>query len=109
MYSKPHKSEAEIQLWCEDEHRLGLKPILKQVYVPEGETPIANVNWRYQWLWLYAFVHPKTGETYWWILPSVDCAKLLSRETRCLCSRIDCSLFYALVSNICLTIKGYIM
>ena len=59
-------------MWCEDEHRLGLKPILKRVYVPEGETPIANVNWRYQWLWLYAFVHPKTGETYWWILPYVN-------------------------------------
>ena len=54
------------------EHRLGLKPILKRVYVPEGETPIANVNWRYQWLWLYAFVHPKTGETKAWILPYVN-------------------------------------
>ncbi len=31
---------------------------------PEGKTPIADVNWRFQWLWLYAFVHPKTGETY---------------------------------------------
>ena len=59
-------------MWCEDEHRLGLKPILRRVYVPEGETPIANVNWRYQWLWLYAFVHPRTGETYWWILPYVN-------------------------------------
>jgi len=59
-------------LWCEDEHRLVLKPILRRIYVAEGETPIANVNWRYQWLWLYAFVHPKTGETYWWILPYVN-------------------------------------
>lgn len=33
------------------------------------ETPIANVNWKFKWLWLYAFVRPKTGETYWWILP----------------------------------------
>ena len=59
-------------MWCEDEHRLGLKPILRRVYVPEGETPIADVNWRFKWLWLYAFVHPKTGETYWWILPYVN-------------------------------------
>lgn len=64
--------EAEIQLWAEDEHRLGLKPVLRRVYVPEGETPIADVNWRFQWLWLYGFVHPKTGETYWWILPYVN-------------------------------------
>jgi hypothetical protein len=32
--------DAEIQLWCEDEHRLGLKPIIRRIYVPEGETPI---------------------------------------------------------------------
>lgn len=56
----------------EDEHRLELKPILRRVYVPEGETPIADVNWRFQWLWLYAFVHPKTGESYWWILPYLN-------------------------------------
>jgi hypothetical protein len=62
---------AEIQLWCSDEHRLGLKPILRRVYVPEGETPIASVNWRFQWLWLYAFVHPQSGESYYWILPYV--------------------------------------
>jgi hypothetical protein len=36
--------EEEVQLWCEDEHRLGLKPILRRVYVPEGETAIAEVN-----------------------------------------------------------------
>lgn len=41
---KSHYPEAEIELWCEDEHRLGLKPILRRVYVPEGEAPIANVN-----------------------------------------------------------------
>jgi hypothetical protein len=65
-------------LWCEDEHRLGLKPILRRIYVPEGENPIANVHWRYQWLWLYGFVHPQSGETYWWILPYVN-TKLFNR------------------------------
>jgi hypothetical protein len=70
--------KAEIQLWCEDEHRLGLKPLLRRIYVHEGESPIANVNWRFQWLWLYAFVHPQSGETYWWILPYVN-TQLFSR------------------------------
>ena len=40
--------------------------------MPEGENPIDNVNWQFKWLWLYAFVHPQTGETYWWILPYVN-------------------------------------
>ena len=26
------------------------------------------VNWKRPFLWLYAFVQPQTGETYWWIL-----------------------------------------
>jgi hypothetical protein len=55
-----------------DEHRLGLKPIIRRVWVGYGEQPIANVNWRYQWLWLYGFVHQSTGETYFWILPKVN-------------------------------------
>jgi hypothetical protein len=46
--------------------------IIRRVWVGYGEQPIANVNWRYQWLWLYGFVHPSTGETYFWILPKVN-------------------------------------
>jgi transposase len=42
------------------------------MYVPEGEVPVASVNWRFEWLWLYAFVEPQSGRTYWWILPYVN-------------------------------------
>jgi len=63
---------SEVELWAMDEHRLGLKPILRRVWVNVGEQPIANVYWRYQWLWLYGFVHPESGETYYWILPKVN-------------------------------------
>jgi hypothetical protein len=63
---------AAVEVWAMDEHRLGLKPIIRRVWVGYGEQPIANVNWRYQWLWLYGFVHPSTGETYFWILPKVN-------------------------------------
>lgn len=31
---KANYPDAEIQLWCEDEHRLGLKPVIRRVYVP---------------------------------------------------------------------------
>jgi hypothetical protein len=27
---------------------------------------------RYEWLYLYSFVHPKTGETEWFIIPRVN-------------------------------------
>lgn len=55
-----------------DEHRIGLKPILRREWVDEFSNATALVNWRFQWLWLYGFVHPSTGETYWWILPFVN-------------------------------------
>ena len=63
---------AEIEVWSEDEHRLGLQPILRRVWTPIGEQPIAEVKIQYKWVWLYAFVHPESGETYWWILPQVN-------------------------------------
>jgi hypothetical protein len=55
-----------------DEHRLGLKPVLRREWVDEFSNATAVVNWRFQWLWLYGFVHPSSPETYWWILPFVN-------------------------------------
>ncbi|WP_219907747.1 IS630 family transposase [Aphanothece hegewaldii] len=63
---------AKIELWSFDEHRIGLKPILRRVWTPRGERPIATVNHRYEWLYLYSFVHPQTGQTEWFIVPKVN-------------------------------------
>jgi hypothetical protein len=46
--------------------------VQRRVWAGQGEQPIAAVKWRFQWLWLYGFVHPESGETYWWILPKVN-------------------------------------
>jgi transposase len=64
--------DADVEVWCEDEHRIGLQPVTRRVWVEAGETPIAQVNWKREWLWLYAFVQPQSGETYWWLLPYVN-------------------------------------
>jgi transposase len=63
---------AKVELWCEDEHRLGLKPILRKVWSPVGERPLVKVHQRYEWTYLYAFARPKTGEVHWLILPTVN-------------------------------------
>ena len=62
-------SDATVEVWAEDEHRIGLHPVNRMVWVPVGEPPVAQVNWRFEWLWLVGFVHPCSGETYWWIVP----------------------------------------
>lgn len=80
--------DADVEVWCEDEqtledslplrYRIGLQPVSRRLWVEEGEQPVAVVNWKREWLWLYAFVQPQTGETYWWMLPYVN-TKLFSR------------------------------
>jgi hypothetical protein len=63
-----------IELWATDQHRIGLKPILRRVWSPRGQRPGAVVQHRYQWCYLYAFVHPRSGRTFWLLLPTVSIA-----------------------------------
>jgi hypothetical protein len=64
--------EAEVELWAEDEARLGLKPVMRRVWAPVGKRPIARLKRRYEWTYLYGFVRPESGEVYWLILPRVN-------------------------------------
>lgn len=63
--------DSEIQLWAMDEHRVGLKPLVRRMWFPWWQTPTAAVQWRFEWVWVDGFVHPASGETYWWIVPKV--------------------------------------
>jgi transposase len=63
---------SKVELWASDEHRLGLKPIVRKVWSPRGQRPIVEVHQRYEWSYLYAFVRPKSGEVHWLILPTVN-------------------------------------
>lgn len=63
-----------VELWAQDEHRLGLKPLLKHVWVPRGTRPTAPVHHRYAWSYLYGFVQPNSGRVSWLILPTVSIA-----------------------------------
>jgi len=64
---------AKVESWCEDEHRLGPKPILRKAWSPIGRRPRVSVRQRYEWTYLYAaFARPKSGEVHWLILPTVN-------------------------------------
>jgi hypothetical protein len=62
---------AKVELWATDEHRLGLKPIIRKAWSPIGQRPLVKVHQRYEWTYLYAFARPKCGEVCWLILPTV--------------------------------------
>ena len=58
-------------MWAQDEHRLGLLPVLRRVWAPKGQRPIAHVRRKYKWLYVYGFVRPSTGHSWWCLLPTV--------------------------------------
>ena len=64
--------ERPVELWCQDEARFGLKPILRKVWAPRGQRPSAPGQTRYEWLYVYGFVRPATGTSYWLLLPAVS-------------------------------------
>jgi transposase len=63
---------SSIEVWFFDEHRIGLKPILKKVWSPVGTRPTALVQHQYEWLYVYGFVEPKSGKTLWYLIPRVN-------------------------------------
>jgi hypothetical protein len=65
-----------VALWTEDEHRLGLLPVVRRIWAPQGQRPRAPVSRRYQWTYVYAFVRPDTGQSWWGILPTVSLAAM---------------------------------
>ena len=56
--------EAEVELWTEDEARLGLKPVVRRVWAPVGKRPVALFKRGYEWTYLYGFVRPESGKVY---------------------------------------------
>jgi len=56
--------DLQLRYWVEDESRFGLKPILRRRITARGVAPIALEYWRFEWVWLYGFVEPLTGESF---------------------------------------------
>ena len=43
---------ARLTVWAEDEHRLGLLPVVRRVWAPRGQRPTAWTRRRYQWCYV---------------------------------------------------------
>lgn len=65
--------QAQVELWATDEHRIGLKPLLRKVWSPyTGMRPLAPVQHRFAWRYLVGFVHPASGRTVFHLATSVS-------------------------------------
>lgn len=87
--------DADVEVWTMDEHRLGLKPVLRDVWVPQGEQPIANVysgvSSGYGSMVLST---PNQGRRKEWILKRSRRAEYSVRRTRALKLISSCSIGY---------------
>lgn len=63
-------------MWAEDECRLGLKPVARRVWAPRGHRPRSGGRTRYEWLYVYAFARPRTGQTFTAILRRVNVERM---------------------------------
>lgn len=63
---------AALSVWAMDEHRLGLLPVPRRVWAKRGQRPIAWVRRRYEWLYVFGFVRPITGQSWWALVPTVN-------------------------------------
>jgi hypothetical protein len=59
-------------VFATDEHRIGLKPVLRRVWAPVGERPTASGHHRFEWLYVTVFVAPASGETFWYVSNGVS-------------------------------------
>ena len=61
-----------VEVWAGDEARLGLKPITRRVWAVRGQRPLSYGRTKYQWTYIYGFVHPASGRNLELILPSAN-------------------------------------
>lgn len=64
--------DKKVELWAEDEARLGLQPIVRRQWSPIGVRPVAVQKRSYRWLYAFHFVRPSTGQGFWLLMPGVD-------------------------------------
>lgn len=65
-----------VEVWAEDEARSGLKPIARRAWALKGRRPRSGGRTRYDWLYVYGFARPSTGETFAVILPRVNADRM---------------------------------
>ena len=61
-----------IETFATDEHRIGLKPVIRRIWAPKGQRPTAIGHHRFEWLYVTAFVSPATGESFWYLTNGVS-------------------------------------
>ena len=65
-----------VELWCEDEARLGLKPVARRAWALRGTRPTSNGRHRFASVQVFGFAHPATGRNRLWLHPKADTGRM---------------------------------
>ena len=68
--------KAEVQLWCQDEARVGQKGRGTRIWYERGLRPEGIIDHRYASAWLYAAVRPGSDEAFALVIPEVSAAAM---------------------------------
>jgi transposase len=63
-----------VQVWAFDEHRAGLKPVIRKLWARRGQRPLARGHQGFQWAYVFGFVRPATGNEVWFLADAVNTA-----------------------------------
>ena len=63
-----------MRLFCQDESRFGILPVVQRRITAYGVKPVAPVDYQYDWFYLYGAVEPRTGDALFLELPRLTAA-----------------------------------
>ena len=71
---KRERPGQEVQVWLQDEARIGQQGTLTRMWAEKGSRPTALKQTEYEWAYLFAAVNPRTGQSSALIAPTVNTA-----------------------------------
>lgn len=69
---KDQHPDKRVQVWVQDEARIGQQGTLTDVWAERGSRPTAVRQTEYEWCYLWAAVHPPSGRNSAMITPTVN-------------------------------------
>lgn len=63
---------SSVSFWCQDESRFGCHTIVRDKITLKGIKPIGNFQYKFQYLWLYGLIEPRTGRSFFYEFSHLD-------------------------------------
>lgn len=63
---------SSVRFWCQDESRFGCHTIVRDKITLKGIKPIGDFQYKFQYLWLYGLIEPRTGRSFFYEFSHLD-------------------------------------